>query len=191
MFEIGRYLLKNFFDDDPSKVQDRSPNKAVSLRKLADHPDINIPLSGLSRAVDLAIHEKQMASVSTSKHLTAFHKIELCRIQDEKIRARYVRLTVDEKLSVRRLQDRLALDGIISPKGSRSLTHEQKQLVQLGLSQITSPLDVFQQATLDKFYNKISNSTDIPDEGVRVTLDKLKLAKEKIAEFIDQLEKLL
>ncbi len=193
MIEIGRYLLKNFFDGDPSKAHDKSGHKGLSLHQLADHPDVMMSFSSLQRAMELASYEKKYFTDSTLGQLSSSHKILLLRLvkNSPQLINKYGKQAVNEGLSVRKLQDLLIADGLIALKGIRSLNPNQEQLVQLGLSQIVSPLDSFLKATLDRFNDKVSQLNDVPDQAVKTTLDKLKQAKDKIEEFIDQLEKRL
>ena len=67
IIEVGQYLLKHFFEGDIQKAQDRAPRKGISLRKLAEHPDLNISFAGLSRAVNLAVQEEEIGSVAALK----------------------------------------------------------------------------------------------------------------------------
>ena len=188
--EIGRFLLRHFFDDDPEKVHNRSRNKAISLRMLADQPDIALSLSSLFNAVELAIFEKEV-SVQSIEQITAGHKLLLFRVKKEE-RNRYIDRVVNEKLSVRKLKNLLLEDGMLQQTGLAALDDGQRQLVSFGLNQIVSPLDDFLKATLDKFENKLAENADnLPKDAVQTTLDKMLQSKEKLDDLIDKLKKRL
>ena len=187
MLEIGRYLLQHFFDDDPKKVRAQSPHKGVSLRQLSRHPDINMSPSMLSRAVIYACYERETSSVSTLTHLSASHKVVLFRIEDIKVRNKYAKRVAKDNLSVRQLQAMLMEDGQTVSRGLGSLDQEQRQLVHFGLNQVVSPIEALLKASLDKFELKTTDE-EISREMVTDTLNKMKSAKEKLDQFIAQLE---
>jgi len=80
LLKVGEYLLQTFFGGDVRKVYSRAPHKGLSLRKLAAHPEIRTDDSTLSRAISLAIQERQLASVDHSQHLTTSHKRALLSV---------------------------------------------------------------------------------------------------------------
>ena len=165
------------------------------MRRLAEHPDILMPLSSLHGAVEMAIHEREvdseLATVQTSEHLSASHKILLFRVKKEE-RREFIDQVVRDRLSVRQLRDLLINTGHLLQRGLGALDEGQKQLVSLGLSRIISPIDDLLEATLDKFEKKYEEDVNnLPTEAVKTTLDKVRLARTKIDEIIEKLEKRL
>jgi hypothetical protein len=112
LLEIGEFLLKRFFGDDINIVKSKQPGKGPSLRKLAKRDDINMSLTDLSRAVNLAAQEREIATVPTSEQLTLSHKEVLLGVKDSEAKKKYAEITVLENLSVRQLEARLRKDGV-------------------------------------------------------------------------------
>ena len=117
IIEIGEYLLKTFFDDDINKVTDRASRKGISLRKLAEHPDMHLSLKTLSNAVRLAVLEKTAFKDSEFKELSPSHKILLLNVADDEQRTNFANKVVLGKLSVRTLRTELGKAGLLSERG--------------------------------------------------------------------------
>lgn len=116
LIEIGEYLLRNFFEGDPRKVEDRAPRKGISLRKLAEHEDICMSFMTLSNAVKLAVQESLFED-EKYKALTESHKIALFQIRDDDAKLSFADRVVDEKLSVRDLRELLIDAQYVATRG--------------------------------------------------------------------------
>ncbi len=93
--EIGRCLLRTFFDDDPELYFSISPTKHVSLTKLAERcQSLGLPVrrTFLANALRLAAVAKKMPRSATFHRLPPGHRIELLRLREperiEKLAAR-------------------------------------------------------------------------------------------------------
>ena len=202
--EIGRYLLRTFFNDDPGLALNHSPSKTLSLHDLADHPDISLSYQSLQRFTRLASLEKKYfdgegtasPSGSTLIQLGASVKLLLLRLEEknpELIRV-YAERAVRENLSFRKLQDILREDGHISARGLGALEEDKRRLIGFGLSGISSTLDdlLSLDVNLEKFDMKFSpDAPDLPKGAVKQTIEKVRLAQEKLGEIVEKLEKRL
>ncbi len=182
MIEVGEYLLKHFFDGDIEKAHDRAPRKGISLRKLAEHPDINMSFVGLSRAVNLAVQEKELGSVSTLKHLTPSHKLLLLKVDDLKEKQKYVSRIEKDGLSVRRFDDLLIQDGYSKPRGMAAIdSPKERKLLRSGFRQYMNPFEAILEMDL-------SSLMEMPKTNVRSTYEAAKKARDRLDGIIRDLE---
>lgn len=126
LLAIGLYLLKEFFDGDVKKAEDRAPRKGISLRKIAEHEDIFHSFMTLSNAVRLAAQESLFSDTKYNS-LTESHKLLLFRLPDDKTKKSYAEKVINEDLSYRGLQDKLIKAGYIVPRGRKELTEGVKK----------------------------------------------------------------
>ena len=140
LLEIGQYLLDTFFNSSIELVRERKPGKEVSLRKLADHPDMSLTFSSLSHAVNLAAQEHLFQSPRYDS-LTVSHKRVLFKLADEAQRMEYADIAVEQELSVRRLQDLLVGKKLIAQRGRQAkdengVVNPEKEVVKKFISPI-------------------------------------------------------
>ena len=182
LIEVGEYLLKNFFDGDIEKAHDRAPRKGISLRKLADHPDINMTYVALSRAVNLAVQENLLGSVSTLKQLTPSHRLLLLKVDDLKEKKKYISIIEKNGLSVRRFDELLIQDGYSKPRGLAAIESEkQRKLLRSGFQQFINPFESILSMNLNALF-------EMPKANVRSTYETAKKARERLDKIINDLE---
>jgi hypothetical protein len=185
LIEIGQYLLKHFFDGDIKKVQDRAPRKGASLRKLAEHPDINMSAMGLSNAVNLAVQEEFLGSVKTSLHLTPSHKLLLLRVEDIKDKKKYIAEIEKDELSIRAFRDRLMKDGVIKERGLAAVEdEEQRKLLRSGVQRVLRPFESILEIDLEHLL-------DMPSERLSTAVESMKKAREKLDAMIERVQERL
>ncbi len=163
IIEVGQYLLKQFFQDDIAKVHDRAPRKSLSLRKLAEHPDLMFSYSALSRAVALAVQEKQIATVAAPQQFTPTHKVLLLSVdgleelndkQKLEHKKKYLERIEKEKLSARRFQELLVKEGVIKPRGMAAIDDEtERKLLRSGFHKMLGPIEAIVGLDLKKLSN--------------------------------------
>lgn len=191
LIEIGEYLLLHFFEDDLEKVHDRAPRKGVSLRKLAEHPDVLMTYSQLSRAIALAVQEKQLDTVATLKHLTASHKLLLAGIDGHAdlseseivdLKKKYAAQVEKEGLSVRSLHDLLIKDGYSKPRGLAAVGDEsERKLLRSGFQSFVNPFKEIIELDLRRLF-------ELPPATVKNAYDAAKKARERMDVIIKSLE---
>lgn len=175
LLDIGKYLLENFFDDDPQNVNNRAPRKGFSLRRLSEHPDIAMNHQTLSNAVKLAVQEDLFKS-DKYKALTESHKLLLFKLgDDDKAKLKFADKVLKENLSVRKLHNVLVGANLIAQRGRPELSDG-------------SPPDLF-----SSFMNPIERLANFditidPGTAEKLTnkqLEALTALKEKIEKLIE------
>lgn len=160
MLEIGEYIIKTFFDGDVDKVASRAPRKGISLRKLADHPDLMASTSTLSRAVALAAQDRQLATVASMQHLSATHKMLLLSVDGLKdkneserlaLKEQYITRVEDENLSVAGFRKVLIANGLVKQRGLPAGTERgSRKEIGAGELDFLSPLQSIIEFDLDR-----------------------------------------
>lgn len=182
LIEIGHYLLKHFFDNDPAKVSDRAPRKGVSLRKLAEHQDINMSFAGLSNAVSLAVQEKLLGSVQTSEQLTASHRVLLLKVEDADAKKRYIAKVEKDKLSVRRFHELLEKDGLVQRRGLAAVDDaEERKLLRAGYHKFLSPFELLASLEIDSVL-------ELPKDRIKSIYSEAKKAAAQLEKLLKKLE---
>lgn len=88
MEDVGAYLLKTYYEDDPRLYRSPSSTKHVSLRLLAAKcGTMELPVSAtfLSSCIRMAVVARGLPRDSSFGKLPVSHRIELLRLPDEKI----------------------------------------------------------------------------------------------------------
>ena len=182
LIEVGEYLLKNFFEGDLQKVHDRAPRKGISLRKLAEHPDVNMSFAGLSNAVNLAVQEEELGSVQALEQLTPTHKIHLLKVPDLKEKKKYVSQIDKYKLSVRQFEAILVSDGYSKPRGLAAIESEkERKLLRSGFRQYMNPFEAIMEMDLGNLFG-------MPKTNVKSTYEAAKKARKRLDGIILELE---
>ncbi len=191
VIEVGQYLLSHFFGDDPSKALDRGSRKGLSLRKLAEHPDIPLTYSALSRAVSVAVQERHLPAVATLQQTTASHKILLLSIDEApdgdvnkaiEIKKKYIARIEKEHLSVRRFRDILEADGFLKLRGLGAIENEnERKLLRSGFHKLVDPLESI--VALD-----VKRILDLPSTNLKSAYDTAKKARMRLEAIIKGME---
>ena len=102
--DIGRYLLKTFFGDDPEKARSQNPAKNASIRKLTEDPNLLVGATTIFNAIRVAIDDRVLEDVPEYQALTESHKVALVRVKNLDAKAALAREAHAAKWSVRKLQ---------------------------------------------------------------------------------------
>jgi hypothetical protein len=105
--EVGRYLLKEFFDDDPAVYVASGPTKHASLTRLLERCEsIELPVSKtfLVNALRLAVAAKELPRAATFNQLPPSHRVELLRVKAPEKLEKLAAKAVAGKLSVQKLR---------------------------------------------------------------------------------------
>jgi hypothetical protein len=108
LHEVGDYLLKNFYDDDPALYRSTSPTKHASLDALVaqcGEQDLPVSKTFLSNAIRIAVMMRELPESKSLKQLPPSHQIELLRLEraPEKL-ATIAERAVEKKLTVQKLR---------------------------------------------------------------------------------------
>jgi hypothetical protein len=105
--EIGRFLLKEFFDDDPTAYVASTASKHASLRKLMERCEsLDFPVSRtfLQNALRLAAVSRGLPRGATFNQLPASHRVELLRVKAPERLEKLATRAVEGRLSVKKLR---------------------------------------------------------------------------------------
>lgn len=83
--EIGQFLLREFYNNDPSFYASTSPVKHASLRMLEERCetlDLPVRRSFLGNALQVAVVARRLSTESAFHQLPASHRVELVRVKD-------------------------------------------------------------------------------------------------------------
>jgi hypothetical protein len=102
--EIGKYLLREFFEDDPEQARLQDPTKAASIRKIAEHPDLVVGATTIFNGIRVAVDDRLLGENPAYKQLPWSHRVALLPVKDPKQKAKLAALVAREELKVRDLQ---------------------------------------------------------------------------------------
>lgn len=105
--DVGSYLLREFYDDDPALYLSASPSKHASLSMLIERCEsLELPVSRtfLANALRMASVTKQLPRAATFHKLPPSHRVELLRVRAPEKLERLASKVVEGKLSVQKLR---------------------------------------------------------------------------------------
>lgn len=180
--EIGKFLLDKFFDGDTDAAKAKAPNKEMSLRRLAGHPEIDCSYSTLSRAVDVAVMKEEFSSVAALQQLSASHLVVLSALEDHEMMGTYAELAAKEKLSSRKLREKLVEEGAIAVRGRGALVQNwEKDLATHHL------LGVYRACGTIKSID-IAKGTTVGKTAAKKALEEAESARDNLNAIIKELK---
>jgi hypothetical protein len=114
MEEVGRYVLREFYNDDPELYLSASPNKHASLRLLIERCESHeLPVSRtfLSNALRMAAVTKELPRSASFHRLPPSHRVELLRVKAPEQVERLAAKAVEARLSVQKLRALVQKEG--------------------------------------------------------------------------------
>jgi len=105
--DVGTYLLREFYEDDPALYLSASPSKHASLSMLVERCEsLELPVSRtfLANALRMAAVTKQLPRAATFHKLPPSHRVELLRVRAPERLERLASKVVEGKLSVQKLR---------------------------------------------------------------------------------------
>ncbi len=122
--EVGNYLLKTFFGDDPMRARSRDPHKAASFHALEERcatGELPVSRTWLQNAVRLAAMSRQIGpDKSAFYQLEQSHQIALLPLGEPAKVVRFAERVVAKELSVRDLKAQVARERDRSADPSQS-----------------------------------------------------------------------
>ena len=108
MDEVGSYLLREFYGNDPAMYYSSNPSKHASLRLLEERCeslDLPVKKTFLSNAIRMTVVLRELPSETRFLQLPSSHRVELLKVKaPDKIEQLAAR-AVDSKLSVQKLRE--------------------------------------------------------------------------------------
>jgi len=185
MIDIGQYLLRQFFNNDPRLVQEHySVKQGLSLRKLSQRPDLDVSYASLSNAVQLAVQEERVfKQLPNPAIITETHKLLLLQVNDDEAKLRYADVIHQQHLSTRALRELLIEDKIIMPRGRPTLQGGHESLPIFAVEDLLKPLAPFATISYDEIpVNKLT------PEQAKNALELMVKARDNIAALIERLK---
>jgi hypothetical protein len=105
--DIGTYLLREFYDNDPALYSSTSPGKHASLSMLMERCEsLELPVSRtfLANALRMAAMTKQLPRAAIFHRLPPSHRVELLRVRAPEKLEQLASKAVEGKLSVQKLR---------------------------------------------------------------------------------------
>jgi hypothetical protein len=130
-FEIGNYILKNFYDDDIALAKSKNPKKNTSYKKLCDREDLQVSPMMLSTMVRVASQEKFLKGKKLDlDKLTYTHKAALTRMENNGSKVGLVRKCIQEGWSTRVLTKKIGENlEMLQHKNEMSLTRKTSNYI--------------------------------------------------------------
>lgn len=107
MDEIGRYLLKEFYDNNPELYFSLSPTKHASLRMLVERCEsLELPVrrTFLANALRMAAITRELPKEATFHQLPPTHRVELLRLKAPEKIEQLARRAVQGRLTTKKLR---------------------------------------------------------------------------------------
>jgi hypothetical protein len=108
MDDVGRLLLKSFFDDDPELYRSFNPTKHASLKLLLERcetMDLPVKKTFLANSLQMAAFGKQLPERSSFFQLPPSHRVELLRLRSPDRAEAFATKAVENKMSVKKIRD--------------------------------------------------------------------------------------
>jgi hypothetical protein len=122
MEEVGKYLLSEFYDDDPELYFSTAPTKHASLRLLVERcesMDLPVGRTFLANALRMAAVGKGLPRGASFAQLPPSHRVELLRVRSPDKVERLAAKAVGSKLSVQKLRALVRKEEERGAKGKR------------------------------------------------------------------------
>lgn len=107
MDEVGQYLLREFYEDDPTLYHSSSPNKHASLTLLLERCEtMDLPVSRtfLSNSLRIAAVTKGLPRAAAFRQLPPSHRVELVRVRTPEKLERLATKAVEGRFTVQKLR---------------------------------------------------------------------------------------
>lgn len=105
--EVGQFLLREFFNNDPNLYASASHSKHASLRMLEDRCDtLDLPVrrSFLGNALRVAVLARRLPAESAFHRLPSSHRVELLRVRDLDKLESLAQAAYEKRLSVQKIR---------------------------------------------------------------------------------------
>ncbi len=171
MEEVGAYLLRTFYGDDPATYHSQSPSKHVSLRALVERcgtMDLPVSATFLSTAIRMAVVARRLPAGASFTKLPVSHRVELLRLPPSDIEP-VAAAALRAAMPVRELRKKVAT-LLVSPPRSRGRPRTPPLMqVSRGLAQA---LEIAEDVTPALNRAELARLTDAQRAQVKATLER-------------------
>jgi hypothetical protein len=179
--DVGSYLLREFYNDDPELYRSASPTKHASLSLLIQRCEsLELPVSRtfLANALRVAAVQKQLPRGATFRRLPPSHRVELVRVGEPERIEQLASKAVDGKLSVQKLRTLVQKE---QDKG-KSVARGRKRSPEV-LKAIEACLRVLRDEETGKLLFHRSDVSELTDEQQAKALAALSSLEKRVAEL--------
>ena len=150
--ELGEYALENDFNDDPKLTSSRDPEKRASLRKLVEHPDLDISPSTLNRCIRVAVQSRFLKEqgIDPTK-LSHAKKRMLISLRNGKAKAEIAKKIIAESLS------RSQIETLIPKKQKKHKPQPEEKPISK-FDQIIGSLQCIREVDINHAMDEISDN---------------------------------
>jgi len=186
MIEVGQYVLKTFFDNDPKVARSRSRKKGASFRLLTDRCDTDaLPVgkSWLFNAVGLAIKDVELEGKSDAyAQLTPTHKVKLLPVKNPEDVDQLAQQVLEEGLTTRQLQERVS--GIVAEQPRGPGGRKPKKVLLKTLDDAVKP---FMQDSRVRPVRK-ADVDELDEKEAKTALQSARKLAKQIEQMVNKLE---
>lgn len=179
---VGSYLLREFYDDDPVLYLSSSPSKHASLSLLIQRCEsLELPVSRtfLANALRMAVVTKQLPRAATFHKLPPSHRVELLRVRAPETLERLASKVVEGKLSVQKLRTLVQKE---QEKGKDASGRGRKRSPEV-LKAIEACLRVLRDEETGKLLFHRSDVTEMTDEQQAKADAALRSLEKRVADL--------
>jgi hypothetical protein len=179
--DVGTYLLREFYDDDPALYLSATPSKHASLSMLIERCEsLDLPVSRtfLANALRMAAVTKQLPRAATFHKLPPSHRVELLRVRAPEKLERLASKVVEGKLSVQKLRTLVQKEQEKGKGASRGRRRSPEVL-----KAIEACLRVLRDEGTGKLLFHRSDVTEMTDEQQAKADAALKSLERRVAEL--------
>ena len=180
MIEIGKYVLKTFFNNNMDAVKSKNPHKINSFKALKKHSDLQLHPNTLLQAVKVANQEKYFSDKKVNiKGLSYTHKAILTPLENNNQKVELIKDCLDNKMTTKILRNKVSeiLKSTIEPSKSLIIT----------TNKISRQLDV-----LDTVYNNSQFDLNLLNkkskagakEGIEKLQNKIKVTQNNLTKLL-------
>ncbi|RJP93928.1 MAG: hypothetical protein C4518_04885 [Desulfobacteraceae bacterium] len=186
MYEVGEYLIKEFYGDDYKRAQDNKPVKKHSLNQFFEKLNQGDPGSPkktwIYNAINLVIDEHYFEEIEFSVYgkLGQSHKVYLTHVMDVEAKKMLISEAVDNKYTVAQLKKRIS--AIKNPEKEK-----MDRKVRLNLDKLSNK-DTLRLQSLEKLEKK-AGLVDKEIDSLRNRLKEFEAAGDALKSVIEEKEK--
>ncbi|MCL2726687.1 MAG: hypothetical protein FWD69_19885, partial [Polyangiaceae bacterium] len=178
--DIGTYLLREFYDNDPALYFSSRSSKHASLRMLIERCEsLELPVSRtfLGNALRMAAVTKQLPRASTFRQLPPSHRVELLRVRAPEKLEQLASKVVEGGLSVQTLRTMVQEE---QNKGASGRGRKRSPVV---LKAVEACLRTLRSEETGKLLFRRSDVTEMTDEQRAKADAALKSLEKRVAEL--------
>jgi hypothetical protein len=173
--EIGKYLLKHFFNDDITLASSKNPNKPVSYQALCKRADLEVDRSTISRMVRVAAQERFFKEENVKvEGLSYSHMIEFIKLPNNKKKIQLVKKCIEKKMSCKQLSEnvlaiRKKTKTVIEPSPLKLISGVDKLIEKTQIADLLSKPEKLENMTTKDRTQLLERTNDLYEKMKTIT----------------------